>query len=194
MLKKKCYEAATIFSKNDIIQEKFIDVYAYGLELLVASILEASAILIISLIFNTFFASVVFLITFCILRGYAGGYHASNHLKCFFVLLFVYLVFLCVRFTMDNNTIGWISIGISLISLIVICAFAPVESENKELLTEQRIRNRKISILIVIIESIMSIGTLACITNHYISFGISYGQLAAASSLIAVKIKNLREV
>ena len=72
------------------IADKFFDdndkypkeVYIYGIELLISSAVSTVVIFLIGLLTNTFFESVVFLISFSAIRVYTGGYHSMTYLRC----------------------------------------------------------------------------------------------------------------
>jgi accessory gene regulator B len=177
---------------NKIIEEKYIAVYEYGLELLLTSILEMLAVIIISIIAGKLLITTLFLLSFCILRIYAGGFHASTNLRCFLVLIIVYTLFLLVlQFAINTNSV-LISIPLSLISELFVIWLAPVDNENKPLSDEIRKRNRRLSIIIVTIETLIVFTFIITMKNNYLFIGISYGQLAAALSIVAVKIINFK--
>jgi accessory gene regulator B len=189
MLNRIIKRLTSYFYKNGIIEKKDIEVYEYGLEVLLTSVFEVLAIIIISIILGQFWVSVLFLLSFCLLRTFAGGFHAKTNFRCFLTLLFVYAVFLALLNYAGSPVIGWFPIVSAIVSDILVVAFAPVDSENRRLTAQETIKYRKISRNVVTVETLIVLSFLFAIKNKYILFSVSYGQLAAALSLLAVKIK-----
>lgn len=187
---------------NILLKSKAIDgadreIYEYGLELLISTIMELLAVITVSLLIGRFFETVLFLIPFCFLRTYAGGFHAKTHLRCFLTLASVYAVFISCFLISNINAVKLLTVAFTLFSTIVIIFYSPVESENKPLGTEEKLRYRKISITAstAVTFLIAVIFILPVMIDAYLVFSISFGQLTAACSLVAVKIlKNQRRL
>lgn len=136
---------ALLLIKNKAIQEEEKEVYEYGFGVLLAFILNVAIILSISLILGIFSQTVVFLMCYCPLRQYTGGYHASNYKKCLLVFIFAYLVTIfSVELLVQNDFSFVIFIGAT-ISCIIISIMGPVESENNKLDENQLQKYRKIT-------------------------------------------------
>lgn len=76
------------------ISEKDIDIYQYGIEITISSLLNIALIVIVSLITNSLFSGLIFLSTFILLRQFTGGYHAGSYLKCNTALASTYILVL----------------------------------------------------------------------------------------------------
>lgn len=74
----------------NLISKSEINLYRYGIDVLLSSILNIITILGCSLFFNTIWHGVIFLIFFVPLRITLGGYHASTRLNCFLVSVLLY--------------------------------------------------------------------------------------------------------
>lgn len=61
------------------------DVYVYGIEVFISNFLNVLAIFIISCLLSDGIMGLVFLLVFCPLRVFTGGYHAKTYGKCFMV-------------------------------------------------------------------------------------------------------------
>lgn len=79
MITKLCHIIADFFIKEKIISEEQRDVYEYGLELCVSTLLGVIITVVIGLLFNRFFETLTFYIVFCFTRLFCGGFHA----KCY---------------------------------------------------------------------------------------------------------------
>lgn len=140
------------------IADKFFDdndkypkeVYIYGIELLISSAVSTIVIFLIGLLTNTFFESVVFLISFSAIRVYTGGYHSMTYLRCNIISALSYVaivVFLYLLKGFIANPIVMFSGYILTMLLAVI--FAPVKHENKELSKEDTKKYKLLSLLMI---------------------------------------------
>lgn len=178
------------FSVNKIIKEEDREIYAYGLELLLSTVFSLIAVVVISIIFGRFFETLVFLAIFILMRIFAGGYHASSHLRCFFILMFAYAVFLILLTYFDKSLYVWISNGFGLFSLGIIFWLSPVEDKNKPLSSKERkVFRLKSRVATVVCWIIIVFGSFLVPGNKFI-LTISFGMVIVAFSLIATALKN----
>lgn len=196
MLNRIAVRISQFLIDNSIIKAEDAEIYEYGLELLIAEVFETFAVLIISIIIGKVLATLLFLVAFCALRMYAGGYHASSHFKCFLTLLFVYSIFLLMIYLFNNVVVGYLTIVFTSVSEGLVILMAPVDSEYKPLSDEEKQKYRKVSIFIAAAETVLVLLLCPLLpVRHGIIlecvFAISFGQIAAALSLVAVKIINL---
>ena len=62
------------------------EVLIYGIEILISDVVNLIVVLLTGLLFGHILCSLVFFISFAVLREKTGGYHANTHLKCNMVL------------------------------------------------------------------------------------------------------------
>lgn len=197
MLNRIAVRISHFLIDNSIIKAEDAEIYEYGLELLLATVFETFAVLTVSIFVEKFLFTLLFLISFCALRKYAGGYHADSHLKCFLTLIFVYSVFLLMIYLLNEIAVNYLSVIFSAVSEGLVIVMAPVESEYKPLSDEEKQKYRKVSIFIAAIETVLVVLLHPLVPVKYgviliyLAFAISFGQLSAALSLVAVKIINL---
>lgn len=86
---RKCSE---FLLKNKAIPEDEFEIYVYGFDFLFTTTLSAISILILASPFKSFLNGVIFILTFFIMRMFAGGYHAETHWGCFLVTNTVFLL------------------------------------------------------------------------------------------------------
>ena len=128
-----------------VIQDKF-EIYKYGFELLISSLIGISLILIIGLLSNTFSDSLIFLICFILLRQCTGGYHSKSYLSCNLSFITVYLIFIYYRNYIMFSYKGLIISVIT--SLVIIFLLAPMEHKNKKMNIEKKTYNKIVSRII----------------------------------------------
>jgi len=77
MFKLSADRITSVLVTNELIEEKEFRVYSYGFELIIAFAANALTVLLIGLIFGKFVHTLLFLLTYCPIRQYAGGFHAT---------------------------------------------------------------------------------------------------------------------
>ncbi|MDE5946937.1 MAG: accessory gene regulator B family protein [Oscillospiraceae bacterium] len=146
---------ALFLYKKKIIDEERLPVCKYGFEIIVSTIIGFLLVLTSGIILGEFMEAVLFYCLFVGVRLFTGGYHANTHLKCKMTLL------ICCLFVLVTSKYLKLSIGLQclllLLYLIAVFLFSPVEHINAPLTTDQKTRNRKISIIMAIALTIISL-------------------------------------
>ena len=162
------------------------DTIRYGIEIILMSMLGIMIFRVISLLFYDYIGWIEFLVSFYMIRTYAGGYHASSPGKCIVLSSLIFLLSEIVastfKFTLYSYVVLW---GLS--SAIVIY-LAPIEPKNKKLSIENRIRNRRLSILVCLLMGV-SIGVL----YSFISIDLYCLGMLSASILMVIAINKRKE-
>lgn len=138
---------ARFLCKKRIIDETKIEIYQYGYEIILSTIIGFMLILIIGFISKCFFESLIFYFTFVFVRSFTGGYHANSHVKCKLTLI---LCCILVLYLSSIYLYDYIILVLFIFYLITVIAFSPIEHINAPLTHELKIRNCKISIIMVI--------------------------------------------
>ena len=146
MIAKLSRIIADFFIRQKVVSEEQREVYEYGFELSISSVIGIIIVLAIGFISGKFWESVVFYIVFCITRLFTGGYHASNHLLCKITFAGALLAVLAADWLLKEiESYYWFVLHFY--SLIIVCQFAPIENPNKELTERQKVRCKVISII-----------------------------------------------
>ena len=166
-----------IFPKS---QEK---IYIYGFELLLSSVIGIVVLMMISITRGTAFAWLSYLLGFIPVRITGGGYHAKTHFTCILSFSLVFLIFLLSSSFIDIQSITYIFL--SLTTLIISLAVAPVEAINKPLSNERRSKNRKRCLRYATINQVIAlvIWAVRIPCGAYISLYF-FGEFAAGISTI----------
>ena len=176
--------------KNDAIEMEKAEVYQYGFEILFSSIATFLIAALSGVLLHCFTAAMLFFVIFATFRQICGGYHA-NHWSCnLLFLLVINAVLVVYRFfpTDSFTTMHYIFLTVS---LLIICAYAPVENENKPLSAEQVLLFRKISRIIAILLTMISC-LIDIFHNPYVKL-IDSTLLAISISILVVGLKGRRE-
>lgn len=193
MIEKLSLALAKYFANKDVYSHNKINVYKYGFELLLSTVINLSCILLISIIMGVTIEAIFFCVAFIPLRLAAGGYHAKHHWSCVLEFNMIFLGFAVLQRFISIDFSMHFSFCAVIISSISIWSFAPVEALNKPLKPEQRKRQRNRSLLIAC--SNIAISLLFYTTDilgEYLKILAFYmsGALAASLSLTVAIITN----
>ena len=193
MLERWSTDLAQFFYANSGVEydDGDIEVYSYGLQLLLSSVFEISAVLILGLCIGRLFETVAFFSGFIPLRLYAGGYHAKTHFRCFMVLLATYLIFLTVLYITPIEMANHTAIVLVCVSAFSILKLAPIADANKPIGPIQHKEYRRKSVSIYFFQAIIIAGISIAGVFPYIALSLAVGQLTVAGSLAAAKLINV---
>lgn len=122
--------AYTIFEKDD----ENLDEYIYGIELFFCSSLCTVLMIVIGAVTRSLMESIVFMISFSVLRVFSGGYHSNSFLICNISTLFIYGVnILLYKYLFDYLVTPFVYISVFSITVILVLLFSPVENDNNPL-------------------------------------------------------------
>ncbi len=128
------------FVKHNIISEDAKDIYKYGVEITISSIIGFTITVIIGLLFNAMIQTMIFYIIFISLRSITGGYHAKTYLKC--NLIFSMITLFVIIFSKAACEMQMPSGILTLLFLSSVTSFiwlAPVENINKPIEKKKRV-------------------------------------------------------
>lgn len=150
MIAKLSQIIADFFIRQKVVPEEQREIYEYGFELSISSVIGILLVLAIGLVSGRFWESVVFYIVFCFTRLFTGGYHAPNHLLCKVTFVGALLAVLAADWLLRGiKDYYWFVLHIY--SLAIICSSAPIENSNKELTERQKVRCKIIAIIEMLI-------------------------------------------
>lgn len=172
-------------SKHIEISSEMKDVYQYGIEITLSSMLNMTLVLLCSLILGNFIAGLLYLSIFIFLRSFTGGYHATSYFRCnltfvstFIITFFAYNVISGCQFSI------YICGTLTFASFIPIALFSPVPNKHKPLSDKQR---KNAFVRSIIITSVLSVTGLVLLALK-ISFGaMIINTVAMISVLILVE-------
>ena len=170
------------FVKHDIISEDAKNIYKYGIEITVSSIIGFIIVSIIGLLFNSLLQTIMFYFIFIFLRSLTGGYHAKTYLKC--NLIFGIITLFVIVF---SKSVYSMQISINVItflflpSVAIFIWLAPVENINKPIEMNKRVYYKIISVIISVLLYILSI--LLYINQHIFEASVITMTVFAVSML-----------
>jgi len=124
-------QVASWLIQGGSITEEERELYEFGLDKLFSTLTNFIIVMCFGLLLGIPFQILVFYLTYCMLRAYAGGYHADKPLNCFFLSIGAMIPLLvAIRFQQAWNRpiVFYCLLGLGIINLIVL---GPVENKNK---------------------------------------------------------------
>lgn len=170
--------------------EDDLEVYAYGIECFLNTLLTFGIILAVGAITNRLLITIVWLIFFSPLRHSSGGLHAPNHIGCLILSLSIGIGCLIVNPFLSGAVWSWCFVFGGLVSsVIIVFLFAPVIHENHPVSEPKVEKIKKTARLTILIESIL-ITILFFFSPSAISIAAILGVLSASISTLIGHYKN----
>lgn len=184
------YVAKTLYNEG-IISNENIDICRYGIEYFIILVIEILSVIILSAFIGNAIVTIVYFGAFIPLRIYSGGYHAKTKIRCYLILLIVYAVFTSVVELLPLEHYMIINVVSVVLTGVSVWRFAPIAHVNKHFNEYEKTFYRKVSIRIMLVESIIIIlGRILFKENKYV-LSFSLGQLSVGLSMLTVFVKNI---
>lgn len=148
MANRVAVKITDILCKNNTIRTEDKEIYIYGFEILLSNIVNFTIVVVLGFLLKQFYHAMLFYIAFVITRSYSGGYHASTYVKCHiaFASIFIVTMFMS-RLLLPTTSLVYLLVFIA-IYIGCIFEYAPIENSNKTLQELDKLKYRKISIVI----------------------------------------------
>lgn len=119
------------FVQNGIVKENEKEIYAYGIRNGIVLFANILVVLAFGLVLSDVAGMLFFIVSYQLLRSYAGGFHLSTHARCFLFSIPMYGISAwMIRFTAIPL---YMTIFVLLGAGVVFFMLAPVEHKNKVL-------------------------------------------------------------
>lgn len=156
------------FVSQGLITESDIEIYRYGLEMLLSSSFTSLSIILLACIMDSLAYGFLYLIITIPLRVTAGGYHANSFRYCFIVSNLLYVALSVIfRFLNTNCTNIFLWYLLLYCSALYIYIKAPIQNKHQPLNTITIKRNKRRVAFYLIIDCIaINIFMLIPSTTH----------------------------
>lgn len=174
-------------NKNISVDE---EVVKFGLEIIFMKILFAVVVTLIGILMNCFFESIIYTISFSLLRRYGGGYHAESKKKCFVlsVLMLLSGIFI-IKISESFDEVIIPAAVITLFSVIYIICAAPIDTPNKRLDADEiSIYGKRTGITVFILVILLVISSY--VKAYSFSVSIMIGIIMEAYLMLKGQINN----
>jgi len=145
------------------------DVYYYGLQLIVSTIIKGMGLMIMALLFDKAIEALIFIAAFGILRINAGGFHLDTYFKCFIVTSASMMLCIWLGSVIPLSLVPYIIISTLAITALIIIRYAPVDNPNRPLNANEHKKFRIRSIYTIMIMAIIIIA-LYYVKNELYSY------------------------
>ena len=164
MIGNLALKTAEHFVKNNNTLYKDVHIYQYGFFILYSNLIYLVLTAILGIILNAFLQSIIFFVSFFLIRQFAGGYHAKNELRCEIVTtLSILACIVIIRITKSLSfDIKIILLIISMVSVACISFLCPLDSSKKPLTDKEIKYFRKISFIILFVITTSIIASYFC--------------------------------
>jgi accessory gene regulator B len=180
MITKLSIALTRILLKRSIVSADDEELYAYGFFMIISYLIFFFVALSIGFILRIPIESIVFYMTFCAIRNYAGGIHANTETKCtVFTTISIAVSLILIKLLVTYKLIITSSV-IMVTAGICLFAFAPLSNEQKEIDKNERLRFRRITRLCTIVAIVAVSLTFICKVCCNIGFAISIGMMLSA--------------
>lgn len=181
-----------VLVENGCIRTDQVEVCAYGLEIMISTILQITSILVLSLFIKKFAETMLFFLAFVPLRIYAGGFHAKTKLNCYLTSIAVYAVFTCVLKTISGRYDLYIGVPSGILDVIIVFAFAPIVHKNRVMNVKEKKLYKIASRVIVVVELCLWMMIILVFRNRYYATAFLMGQITVILSMVYTIAKDNR--
>lgn len=161
--------------EKGLVSEEEAPVVLYGMKLLFMTLVEFISVILLAVWCENLLEGLCFLLGFCPLRLYAGGYHAKTPIRCFIMTLAVYMVFSLLLVIIPVGRYQFIELITGIITFFVVVRLAPIIHENRIIDSCEIERYRRLSIQICLSDLVLiMISEMVFPANPY-TFSFSLG-------------------
>lgn len=174
-------------NKNISFDEEVVE---FGLEIILMKIIFAAVTVLIGILMNCFLESIIYAVSFSLLRQYGGGYHADSERKCFVLsvlMLFSGIFIIKISESFDEFLIP--AAVITFFSAVYIICAAPIDTSNKRLdADEVRVYGKRAKITVVILVILLT--AFLFVKAHSFSVSVMIGIIMESYLMLKGQIKN----
>ncbi|MCM1529710.1 MAG: accessory gene regulator B family protein [Alistipes sp.] len=142
--------------KNKLISKKDTDVYNYGFEIMISTIITFAIVIILGIVMKSLSAALIYFGIFALLRQICGGYHAESYLKCNIIFTFTTFIVIAANKYVSVDICGVLHYLITAFWILSVFAFAPIENKNKQLSKSSRKVFKALSRVICVLMSLIT--------------------------------------
>lgn len=176
--------------KNKVISDDEKELYDYGLFMIISYVAFFIIAMLFGIALHIPFSSLLFYISFCLIRNFAGGIHANSEIKCDIITTVSILISeILIKIFIDYGLVSFAFVML-IISSVCLCVFKPVTTSQKEISQKEKLHFHKNVIVLTVLALIIS--TMSMILGIYsITIAFSIGLSLASILLIFGKVQQL---
>ncbi len=174
--------------KRNIISEDDEELYDYGLFIMISYVAFFIIAMLFGIALNIPFSSLLFYISFCLVRNFAGGVHANTEIKCDIITTASILACeILIKFLIDYNLVIFAFV-LLIVDSICLCIIKPVATSQKEISQQEKFHFHKKVVMLSAFALIISV-TSMMLNVYNITIALSVGLSLANTLLITSKLQ-----
>ena len=197
MLLQVSQKLVSIWRQERLIPSNNEEIYVYGVQLLLATALNTSCIILVSCLAQRYFAWLPILFGFIPFRVTSGGYHARTPLTCTLMFCGFYLAVMIAVENIQPLYLDRTLLFNSIISFVTVLICSPIPASNKPLTEPEKKRNRLLSLTLASSLLLIVVFALKLSIELNVLLYITFGELMAAAFLalgwISMTIRKVQE-
>lgn len=167
-----------VMLSRNIIEDNDVEVCKLGLQIVFSDSVNILCIVLIGCLANRLLFSLIYIMVFCGIRKFSGGFHAKTFLVCRLSMIGTFMTALLLERVFAKVAI-LTSLFCVVVSMLIIIAFSPIVHPNRSLTIYEIKANRLVSILLSALCSGMAL---------YLSFNKNKVGLYLSLTLFAVVV------
>lgn len=195
MIKLISSKVARILCEDEKHTDNY-ELYEYAIYIILSSAFHMATVIVLGLVFNLLTESLVFYLSFIVIRKFAGGYHAKTPTRCYIVSIITIVLMLCIiKWILIINYLSiYYSLFFSeLVCVLILCFLSPLDTENKLLNGKERTIYKIVSCVTSIAISLFS-AFLIVIEVYNICVSLSFSIFTSTVLLIVRKVQLLQNL
>lgn len=174
--------------KRNIISEDDEELYDYGLFIMISYVAFFIIAMLFGIALSIPFSSLLFYISFCLVRNFAGGVHANTEIKCDIITTASILACeILIKFLIDFNLVIF-AFFLLIVDSICLCIIKPVATSQKEINQQEEFHFHKKVVMLSVFALIISVASMM-LNVYNITIALSVGLSLANTLLITSKLQ-----
>lgn len=171
MIKLISSKVARILCKDEKHTDNY-ELYEYAIYIILSSAFHMATVIVLGLVFNLLTESLVFYLSFIVIRKFAGGYHAKTPVRCYAFSVISSIIVLCLIKLSNSvgNIFTYLLIIFELLCVVLIILMSPLDTENNPLNSYEKKWYKTLAVLISVCIFIIS---LFCVLTELRNIGYS---------------------
>lgn len=176
--------------KNNVILDDEKELYDYGLFMIISYMTFFLISILFGIALNILFSSILFYISFCLVRNFAGGIHANSEIKCDIITTVSILISeILIKIFIDYSLVC-LAFVMLIISSVCLCVIKPVATSQKEISQQEKLHFHKKVIVLTVTFLLISVTSFILGFNSIV-ISLALGLSLANILLIIGKLQQL---
>ena len=157
MISKLSSQITKYLLKKNVISDEEKELYEYGLFMIISYVVFFLISILFGIVLDISFSSILFYISFCLVRNFAGGIHANSEIKCNIITTVSILISeILIKIFIDYSLVS-LAFVMLMISSICLCVIKPIATSQKEISQQEKLNYHKKVIVLVVLILIISL-------------------------------------